>query len=78
MSRTERQQYLEGGLADLVCESCAALVRVRKSSPRQTSVQWSTAAVRQCATELGALVPTCPGLRASIDQAVRAGRLDVA
>ncbi|WIN00413.1 hypothetical protein ACTOB_004117 [Actinoplanes oblitus] len=77
MTRTERQHYLEGGLAELACDSCAALVRVRKSSPQQTSVQWTTAAVRQCATELGALVPTCPGLRASIEHAVRTGRLDV-
>jgi hypothetical protein len=74
---TERQQYLDGGLEELACDRCEALVRVRKSSPQQTSVQWTTAAVRQCATELGALVPTCPGLRASIDQAVRTGRLDV-
>ena len=74
---TERQEFLEGGLTELVCERCAAVVRVRKSSPQQTSVQWSTAAVRQCAIDLGALVPTCPGLRASIDRAVRAGLLDV-
>ncbi len=75
---TERQEYLRGGFEELVCERCAALVRVRKSSPQQTSVQWSTEAVRQCVNELGALVPTCPALRASIDRAVRAGRLEVA
>ncbi|BCY13361.1 hypothetical protein [Actinoplanes sp. L3-i22] len=74
---TERQEYLRGGYAELGCRSCAAVVLVRKSSLRQTSVQWTTEAARQCPTELGALVPTCPGLRASIDQAVRAGLLDV-
>ncbi|GAA2687514.1 hypothetical protein [Actinoplanes palleronii] len=76
-TRTERQEYLEGGLEELACERCAAVVRVRKSSPQQTSVQWSTAAARQCTTPLGALVPRCPALHASIDDAVRAGRLDI-
>jgi hypothetical protein len=76
---TERQEYLEGGFAELACARCGALVRVRKSSPQQTSVQWTTRATGQCATVggLGALMPTCPDLRASIDDAVRAGRLRV-
>ena len=76
---TERQEYLEGGFEELACARCAALVRVRKSSLQQTSVQWTTRATRQCAAPggLGALVPTCPDLRASIDDAVRAGRLEV-
>lgn len=77
MISAERRQYLEGGLTELTCDSCAALVRVRKSSPQQTSVQWTTAAARRCPTPLGALVPTCPGLRASIDQAIVSGHLDV-
>ncbi|WP_436535432.1 hypothetical protein [Actinoplanes sp. HUAS TT8] len=74
---SERQEYLEGGLSELACERCAALVRVRKSSLEQTSVQWTTAAAGQCDTDLGALVPTCPGLQASIERAVLAGRLEV-
>ena len=76
---TERQEYLAGGLEELACARCGALVRVRKSSPQQTSVQWTTRAARQCAAEggLSALVPTCPDLRASIDLAVLAGRLEV-
>ena len=76
-TRTERQEYLQGGLEELACARCAALVRVRKSSPQQTSVQWTTEAARRCTTGLGALVPTCPDLRASIDYAVRTGRLEV-
>jgi len=76
-TRTERQEYLEGGFEELACARCAAHVRVRKSSPLQTSVQWTSGAARQCASELGALVPTCPELRASIDHAVRTGRLEV-
>lgn len=79
---TERQTYLIGGFAELSCARCAALVRVRKSSPQQTSVQWSTRAVRQCPVLTGneqphTPVPTCPDLRTSIQHAVRAGRLEV-
>jgi hypothetical protein len=82
---TERREYLEGGLAELSCARCGARVRARKLSPQQTSVQWTGQAERQCpelaaaaaAGRLPALVPTCPGLRASIDSAVREGRLEV-
>jgi hypothetical protein len=82
---TERQEYLEGGLAELSCARCDARIRARKSSPQQTSVQWTTRATRQCDAlaaaadggRLTALVPTCPHLRASIESAVRDGRLEV-
>jgi hypothetical protein len=77
MTLTERQEYLEGGFDELLCARCDALVRVRKSSPQQTSVQWTTRATARCAAKLNALVPTCPDLRASIDDAVRAGKLEV-
>lgn len=82
MTLTERQEYLEGGFNDLSCARCGALVRVRKSSVQQTSVQWTTGAARQCLAfrqngRPNALVPTCPDLRASIDHAVRTGRLGV-
>jgi hypothetical protein len=81
----ERREYLTGGLAPVGCDRCHALVRVKKLSPQQTSVQWTTAAARDClelaaAAVLGrppALVPTCPDLRESIDRAVRDGRLEV-
>ncbi|GAA2643313.1 hypothetical protein [Paractinoplanes durhamensis] len=77
MTLTERQEYLEGGFEKVECARCEALVRVRKSSPQQTSVQWTTDATRLCAAKLNALVPTCRDLRASIDDAVRAGKLEV-
>jgi hypothetical protein len=81
----ERQEYLEGGLAELGCARCDARIRARKSSPQQTSVQWTARAARQCAAltaaaaggRLTALVPTCPDLRSSIERAVRDGRLEV-
>jgi hypothetical protein len=77
MTLTERQEYLEGGFAELSCERCRALVRVRRSSPQQTSVQWTRSAAARCPQKLNALVPTCRDLRASIDDAVRAGKLEV-
>jgi hypothetical protein len=81
----DRREYLEGGLRDLVCDGCGAHVLVKKSSPRQTSVQWTGQAVNQCAEfaarvalgETTPLVDTCTTLRGSIEQAVRDGRLDV-
>jgi len=77
MTLSERQEYLEGGYHELTCARCCALVRVRKSSPQQTSVQWTAQATGRCAARLTALVPTCLDLRASIDDAVRAGKLEV-
>ncbi|GIF22821.1 hypothetical protein BJ973_000821 [Actinoplanes tereljensis] len=77
MTLTERQEYLEGGYEKVACTRCDALVRVRKSSPQQTSVQWTTQAEKTCVNPLSALVPTCLDLRASIDDAIRDGRLGV-
>ncbi|WP_025618457.1 hypothetical protein [Salinispora cortesiana] len=79
---TERQEYLIGGYVELSCARCAAQVRVRKSSPQQTSVQWSSRATRQCPAltsdeQLQTPAPTCPDLRRSIQHAVRTGSLGV-
>jgi hypothetical protein len=80
----DQRAYLEGGLRELACDGCGALVRVKKSSPHQTSIQWTTGAVRECAEfttrvalgETTALVEGCTTLRESIDRAVREGRLE--
>jgi hypothetical protein len=75
----DRRAYLEGGLTELACDTCDARVRVRKTSPEQTTVQWSTLAVSQCsefADRPSALVRTCSALRDSIEGAVREGRLE--
>ena len=81
MTLAERLEYLEGNFTEIVCGSCGTGVRARKSSPQQTSVQWSTPACPRLATVAGgrptALVPTCTELRDSIDAAVREGRLEV-
>ena len=75
-----RLEYLEGGLADLACEHCGAKVRVKKTSPQHTSVQWTTQAVRECAefavnARPSALIVGCGRLRDSIDEAAREGRV---
>ena len=80
----DQRLHLEGGLRELACEGCGALVRVRKSSPEHTSIQWTTRAVRQCAEfaarvalgETTALVDGCSTLRATIERAAREGRLE--
>jgi hypothetical protein len=79
----DRRRYLEGGLVDLACDYCAGLVRVRKNSPDQTSVQWTVAAAQGCAEfaprrgagGTTAHLPTCERLRASIGRAVAEGRV---
>jgi hypothetical protein len=78
----DRRGYLEGGLTDVCCDDCGAQVRVKKMSAAHTSVQWTGPATRCCLEFAGrpgpsALVPTCVRLRASIERAVREGRLGV-
>jgi hypothetical protein len=79
----DQRRYLEDGLSELSCDHCGGLVRVRKHSAEQTTVQWTMAAVDGCAEfvmrrqagQPSALVATCGRLRASIDRALAAGRL---
>jgi hypothetical protein len=58
---------------------CLVTVEVRKSSDQQTAIQWPADAQRMC-TELSRNEGShrgCPRLRASIEAAVREGRLPV-
>ena len=79
----DRRAHLEGGLVAVTCGHCGAGVRVKKSSPQQTSVQWNRRAVRECAefaekVAAGgstALIATCAKLRDSIERAASDGRL---
>jgi hypothetical protein len=83
-TRADQRLYLEDGLRQLSCRGCGALVRVKKTSPQHTSIQWSTQAVRECAEfaarvalgETTALVDGCATLRETIERAVREGRLE--
>jgi hypothetical protein len=75
----------EAGFRPVECERCGATAMVAKFSPQHTSVQWSLESVRACAEfsaraaagEQTALIDTCSSLRASIDRAVRDGRLEI-
>lgn len=72
-------------LQEVTCSRCRTPVLVRKATPTQTSIQWLTDAGSVCA-ELAAQraaghqtarVEGCAALRASIEQAVHDGRLEI-
>lgn len=74
-------------MSPITCETCAAVVLVRKSSWQQTSIQWDRDAAAAChemrpgATHrlLGEQdFPTCSALRESINRAATNGELMVA
>jgi hypothetical protein len=68
------------------CAQCGAVVLAAKFSVQHTSVQWTAAAVGQCAefarrTALGEqtpLIERCAAMRATIEDAALEGRLPVA
>ena len=72
--------------ADVECARCGAVVQVAKFSPQHTSVQWTAQAVLRCAEFSAgatagvpsALIASCASLRASIDDAVGSGRVQIA
>jgi hypothetical protein len=84
-TRAEIQDFLTRGLAPLDCRACGNRVLVRKTSLAHTSVEWTSHpgtscpefAARIAGGELSARIDTCPKLRASIDQAVAEGRIEV-
>lgn len=66
----------------LACRSCGNQVLVKKNSLAHTAVQWTEAtrcAEFALASDLTAraLQPTCSAMRASIESAVLAGRIEV-
>lgn len=79
----DRRHYLAGGMTEIECRGCHALVMAKKTGAHQTSVQWNDDALARCLriaeirAEGGntALLPTCPRLSASIDHAVAEGIL---
>ncbi|MFI5715267.1 hypothetical protein [Nocardia sp. NPDC051750] len=81
----DRERYLEEGLTPLRCQACHTEVLVRKSSSRQTSVQWTGNPATQCPVfaELSAKgcgpgrPDTCERLQKTIKWAVDEGVLDV-
>lgn len=47
-TRADHFEYLEEGLTPLACGHCGAVVRVKKNSPKHTSIQWNRDAERTC------------------------------
>ncbi|MET9853660.1 hypothetical protein ABZY57_12015 [Streptomyces sp. NPDC006450] len=72
-------------MTPVVCGECGTQVLCEKFSPAHTQVQWTDEAVAVCpriAAEAGADRPSgrvrsCDSLRAGIEAAVLAGRLEV-
>lgn len=72
-------------MQELTCNTCRTAVLVEKFSPSHTSVQWLDDAAATCprfaeliaAGEALSAIPTCTALRATIEDAARAGQLAV-
>ena len=75
----DRARYTSDGLTTVSCLDCLVSVEVRKNSDHQTAIQWSAEAQQQCPVLSGrdSIHEGCPRLIASIDAAVREGRLSV-
>jgi hypothetical protein len=75
----ERARYTSEGLTRVSCMDCLATVDVRKNSEQQTAIQWSAEAQAGCPelARRGARYEGCPRLQASIEAAVRDGRLPI-
>jgi hypothetical protein len=84
-TEADRRLYLDASLQEVGCLDCLARVRVKKNSEFHTSIQWTAQAQAACAefarrdAEAGRRVvhESCSRLKASIDAAVREGRLRV-
>src|SRR5512145_688936 len=81
----DQRLYLDASLQEVSCLDCLARVLVKKNSEFHTSIQWTAEAHAACAefarknAEAGHRVvhESCSRLKASIDAAVREGRLRV-
>ncbi|HUS22823.1 MAG TPA: hypothetical protein VMZ66_12530 [Aeromicrobium sp.] len=75
----DRARYTSDGLTTVSCLDCLVSVEVRKNTEHQTAIQWSAEAQGQCPVLSGrdSIHEGCPRLSASIDAAVREGRLPV-
>jgi hypothetical protein len=78
----DKRLYVEIGLTPVTCSSCGVEALVKKNSRKHTSVQWSAAGVAACpeitaarAADPNALILGCSKLKASIEDAVRAGHV---
>jgi hypothetical protein len=78
----DQRLYTSARLVEVACLDCLARVGVKKNSEHHTSIQWTSQARAHC-PELGRRAggreghPACPRLAASIEAAVRDGRIPI-
>jgi hypothetical protein len=81
----DQRLYTRARMVEVACLDCLASVGVKKNSEHHTSIQWTTDSLREChvfarmADEPGGrpVHASCPRLAASIDAAVREGRVSI-
>jgi hypothetical protein len=81
----DQRLYTAARMVEVACLDCLARVGVKKNSEHHTSIQWTTEALEQCHVfarmdgEPGGrrVHASCPRLAASIEAAVRDGRLSI-
>ncbi|WP_395691775.1 hypothetical protein [Nocardioides sp.] len=78
----DQRLYTSARLVEVACLDCLATVGVKKNSEHHTSIQWTADARDQCPElsrrhGLRASHPACPRMMASIEAAVREGRVTI-
>jgi hypothetical protein len=81
----ETREFLEAGLRPVACHRCGTGVLVRKSSPGQTSIQWTGDPAASCPVFAASprrsggtpALDGCDELAASIAREVARGRIEV-
>lgn len=81
----DQRLYTQARLTAVACLDCLAVVGVKKNSEHHTSIQWNEQAITACpelsrlSTRPGgrAVHEGCPRLVASIEAAVREGRIPI-
>jgi hypothetical protein len=81
----DQRLYTQARLVEVACLDCLAKVGVKKNSEHHTSVQWTTQALSDCqefarmtsGPDGRSLHVACPRLVASIEAAVRDGRVPI-
>ncbi|WP_395657889.1 hypothetical protein [Nocardioides sp.] len=78
----DQRLYTRARLVEVACLDCLATVGVKKNSEHHTSIQWTGEARAHC-PELSRRTtgreahPACPRMAASIEAAVREGRVTI-
>lgn len=84
-TREDQRLYTQARMVDVACLDCTVHVSVKKNSEHHTSVQWGPDGPSQCPEFVSAaggpggrhLHTPCARLAASIDAAVREGRITI-